>query len=84
MQVPRLLFLMIFGSESECLGLENQAFGIRSIAKNNFHKSWISHKSESILNAFECLGSVFMILAALESGLKLDDFSTCFWGHARA
>ena len=34
--ISRLLFLMIFGSESWCLGLENQAFGKGSIAKLTF------------------------------------------------
>ena len=34
--ISRLLFLMIFGSESGCLGLENQAFGKVGIAKINF------------------------------------------------
>ena len=41
----RLLFLMIFGSESGCLGLENQAFGKGGIAKINFRRSWITHDS---------------------------------------
>ena len=43
MLVPRLLFLMIFGFESGCLGLENQAFGMRGIAKINLQISWNSH-----------------------------------------
>ena len=34
--ISRLLFLMIFGSESGCLGLENQAFGKGGIAKISF------------------------------------------------
>ena len=29
-------FLMISGSGFGCLGLENQAFGVRRVAKNNF------------------------------------------------
>ena len=48
------LFLMIFGSESGCLGLENQAFGIGSIAKISFCRSWISHDASAILYDFEC------------------------------
>ena len=43
--ISRLLFLMIFGSESGCLGLENQAFGKGGIAKINFRRNWISHDS---------------------------------------
>ena len=41
--LSRFLFLMIFGSESGCLGLENQAFGKGGIAKINFCRNWISH-----------------------------------------
>ena len=41
--ISRLLFLMIFGSESGCLGLENQAFGMGRIAKINFCRNWISY-----------------------------------------
>ena len=43
--ISRLLFLMIFGSESGCLGSENQAFGKEGIAKINFCRNWISHVS---------------------------------------
>ena len=43
--ISRLLFLMILGSESRCLGLENQAFGKGGIAKINFCRTWISHDS---------------------------------------
>ena len=48
--ISRLLFLMIFGSESVCLGLENQAFGKGCIAKINFCRNWISHNSGVILS----------------------------------
>ena len=34
--VPRFLFLMNFGSESGCLGLENQEFGKGGVAKITF------------------------------------------------
>ena len=40
-----LSFLMIFGSESGWLGLENQAFGKGGIAKINFCTNLISHDS---------------------------------------
>ena len=45
MLASRFLLLIIFGSESGCLGLKNQAFGIGSIPKINFRRSWISHDS---------------------------------------
>ena len=43
--ISRLLFLMILGSESGCLGSENQAFGKAGIAKINFCRNWISNDS---------------------------------------
>ena len=43
--ISRLLFLMIFGYESGCLGLENQAFGKGGIAKINFQRGWNFHDS---------------------------------------
>ena len=36
------LFLVIFGSEFGCLGLDNQAFGKGGIAKIDFERSWNS------------------------------------------
>ena len=45
--ISRLFFLMIFGSESGCLGLENQAFGKGGIAKTSFCRNWIFHDSSS-------------------------------------
>ena len=45
--LSRLLFLMIFGFESGCLGLENQAFGKGGIAKTSFCRNWISHDSRA-------------------------------------
>ena len=41
--ISRLFFLMIFGSESGCLGLENQGFCMGGIAKIKFRRSWNSH-----------------------------------------
>ena len=35
-----LFFLMNFGSESGCQGLEKQAFGKGSIAKISFRRNW--------------------------------------------
>ena len=43
--ISRFLFPMIFGFESGCLGLENQAFGKGGIAKTSFCRNWISHDS---------------------------------------
>ena len=37
------------GSETGFMGFEKQAFGIRCIAKNNFHRSWNSHDSRAHL-----------------------------------
>ena len=50
--ISRLLFLMIWGSESGCLGWENQAFGRESIAKINSCRNWISHVSRVIFYDF--------------------------------
>ena len=36
MRVYRSRFLKIFGSESGCLGLQNQGFGVEGIAKTSF------------------------------------------------
>ena len=36
MRVCRSRFLKILGSESGCLGLQNQAFGVEGIAKTSF------------------------------------------------
>ena len=36
MLVPRSLFVMIFQSESGCLGIVKQGFGVRSVAKTTF------------------------------------------------
>ena len=41
--ISSLLFLMILGCESGCLGSENQAFGKEGIVKINFCRNWISH-----------------------------------------
>ena len=43
--ISRLIFPMIFESESGCLGLENQAFGKGGIANIDFRRNWISHDS---------------------------------------
>ena len=67
---------MVFGSESGCLGSENQAFGKGGIAKINFRINWISYDSRVEFSLFwVALGSIFMISVDLETGLKFDDFS---------
>ena len=43
--ISRLFFLMLFGFESGCLGLKNQAFGKGGLAKIDFRSNWISHDS---------------------------------------
>ena len=40
--VFKLLFLMFFGFESGCLGVENEAFGKRGTAKTNLRGNWNS------------------------------------------
>ena len=83
--VSRLLFLMIWGSESGCLGSENQAFGKEGIAKINFCRNWISNDSRvNFLWFWVALGPIFMSFVGLETGLKFDEFSGWFWGHPRS
>ena len=48
----RLFFLAFFGSESGCLGLENQEFVKGGIAKMDFYRNWISHDSRANLSWF--------------------------------
>ena len=50
MRVCRSRFLKILGSESGCLGFENQAFGKESIAKINFCRNRISYVSGVIFS----------------------------------
>ena len=71
--VSRLLFEEMSGSESGCLGLESQAFGMRGVAKN--HRSWTSHVSGLHLMIWGGLCTNFHDLVALEAGLKFNDFS---------
>ena len=77
MVVSRFLFLTIFGSESGCLRFSkpNQASGSRSIAKIEFHRSWILYDSRVIFLILSGLGNHFMTFVALASGLTFDDFS---------
>ena len=72
---------MVFGFESGCLGLENQAFGKGGIATINFRRKWIPHDSRVQFSCFSvALGPILMIFVALEeNGLKFDDFSGWFW-----
>ena len=70
---------MIFGSEFRCLGLQKQAFGIESIAKNNFRRDWISYGSRFDFSWFwVALGPIFMAFIALETGPEIDDFLVDF------
>ena len=83
--ISRLLFMMLFASESEFLGLKGQAFGKGGIAKMNFRSSWISYDSRVHFSLFwVALGPIFMTLVALETGLKFDAYSGCFWFHPRS
>ena len=40
MCVYRTSFVIISGSEAGCLGLQNQAFGVRGVAKTSFSHMW--------------------------------------------
>ena len=76
MLVSGFLFLVIFGSESGCLGLEKQAFGKGGVAKINFRRNWISHDSLVHFSLFGMAsGPISMTFVALEIGLKFDDLS---------
>ena len=66
MLASRLRFLLNFGTESGCAGLENQGFDMRAITENNCRRSWISH---------DLLVPFFMILGSLGTNLHY------FGGH---
>ena len=71
-----IYFQVVFGFKFGCLGLEKHAFGMECIAKINFRRNWISCDSRVDFSWFwVALGSIFMAFVALETGLKIDDFS---------
>ena len=75
MLISMFLFLISFGSESGFLGFEKQACVIRSVAKNKFHRSWISYDSRLVFLWFRvAFELIFIAFAALETGLNFDDF----------
>ena len=77
MLVSMSLFLMIGGFESGCLGLDNQAVGMRCIAEINFRSSWISHDSSVHFSVFwVAFGPIFMTFVALETGFKMITFQS--------
>ena len=83
--ISRLLFLLVFGSKFRCMGLEKHAFVMKSIAKINFRRNWISYDSRSDFSWFlVTLGTIFMIFVTLGTSLKFDDFSGRFRGHPRS
>ena len=68
-------FLKILGSESGCLGLQNQAFGVGSIAKTAFHRCWDCVDFGVIFTWFSmALGPILMTFGGLGAGLKHYDF----------
>ena len=68
--------MTIFGSGSECLGFENQARGMRDIAKTDPHRNWNPHDFRFHFSGFwVALGPVLMTFAALEAGRKIADFA---------
>ena len=70
--MSRILFLMILGSESGCLGSENQAFGKEGIAKTNFCRNWIYHVSRvNFLMILGGLGTNFHDLCGTGDWLEI-------------
>ena len=66
---------MISGSESGCLGLQNQAFGVGCIAKTSFSFCSDSVDFGMIFTWFStALGLILMIFGGLETGLTSHDF----------
>ena len=60
MRVYRSRFLKILGSESGCLGLQNQAFGVEGIAKTSFsHMSGLCRFSCYFYMVFDGFGTNF-------------------------
>ena len=75
MRVCRSRFLMISGSESGRLGLQNQAFGVRGVAEISFHACWDSVDFGVISTWFPMtLGPIVMSFRGLETGSKVRDF----------
>ena len=50
---------MIFGSESGCLGLDNQACGMGGIARISFRRGWIANDSIVHFSMSNILGTIF-------------------------
>ena len=76
MPVSRFLFTVIFGSESEWLGLGNQESGMGGLAKTNLTRSWHSHDVRVHLSCFRvALGTIFITFVVLETSWNFDDFS---------
>ena len=74
MLVSRFLFLVIFGTESRCLGLGNKHWAKGVLKNTTFRKNRISHDSP-VNFSWVVLGPIFMSFVALETSLKFDDFS---------
>ena len=76
MLVSRFLFLLISGTESGCLGLENKHLAREVLRKSTFAAMGFLMIPGSIFHDFwVALGPIFMTFVALETGLESDDFS---------
>ena len=85
MRVCRSRFLKILGSESRCLGLQNQAFGVGCIAKTNFsHMSGLCRFWCHFYMVFDGFGINFDDFGGLETGLKFHDFRWLSGGGGRS
>ena len=71
MHVSRLLFLMVFGSESGC---KTKHFAKDVLQKLIFAEVGILMIPGSIFHDFECVGPICMTFVTLETGLKFNDF----------
>ena len=76
MPVCRSRFLKILGSESGCLGLQNQAFGVGGVAKSQLF-TFVGILLISVSFSYVCSwlwDPILMTFGALETFLKFDDF----------
>ena len=76
MLVSSFFFLMVFGSESGCLGLENKHLAWDFLQQSTFAEIGFLMLPGSSFHDFGWpSGPIFMTFVALETGLKFDDFS---------
>ena len=72
----RSLFSPIWESIFGRLGFVEPGFRLECIAKTNFsQKSFVMDIEVEFTCFFDALGAVFLVFAAMETGLKIDGFS---------